>query len=191
MSLQPISLVPTSKHMWVFPCGEFVASFARDRAGAVAAEGHDARLATRVRRRVELEADEGQGRQARSRPGEPDGAALGLGAADGATLASGVGAADGGALSIGVTVAPAEGDAIATGGALGDAVAEPLRPTMTSIVTATTRTSRPARPATTLRRVRSLTGSSHACVRASYPTVAVTPAGGRSSQTRRRAIMAG
>jgi hypothetical protein len=42
-----------------------------------------------------------------------------------------------------------------------------------------------------LRRVRSLTGSSHACVRASYPTVGVTPAADASSQTRRRAIMAG
>jgi hypothetical protein len=110
---------------------------------------------------------------------------------EGETLASGVGAAAGGALSVGVTVGSRDGDPTATGGALGEPVAEPLRPTTTSIVTATTRTSSPARTATTLRRVRSLTGSSHACVRASYPTVGVTLAADPSSQTRRRAIMAG
>ena len=124
-------------------------------------------------------------------PGEPDGAALGLGSTEGETLASGVGAAEGGARAVGVTVASRDGDPTATGGALGEPVAEPLRPTTISIVTAMTRTSRPARAATTLRRVRSLTGSSHACVRAWYPTMDVTPVGDASSQTRRRAIMAG
>jgi hypothetical protein len=94
-------------------------------------------------------------------------------------------------LSVGVTVAFADGDATATGGAVGEAVPEPSRPTMISNVTATTSTRRPVRAATTVRRVRSLTGSSHACVRASYPTAAVTPAGDAASQTRRRAIMAG
>jgi hypothetical protein len=108
-------------------------------------------------------------------PGEPDGAALALGIADGVPLGSGVGAADGaalsvGVLSVGVMVAFAEGDATATREGLGDAVPEPSRPTMIRSVTATTSTNRPVRAATTVRRVRSLTGSSHACVRASYPT---------------------
>ena len=123
-------------------------------------------------------------------PGEPDAAALGLAAAV-VGLASAVASGDGDALSIGVRVAPADGDPIAIGTGLGDAVAVPLRPTMISSVTAMTSTSRPVRPVTTVRRFRSLIGSDQACVRASYPTAAVTPPGGPSSNTRRRAIMAG
>ena len=190
MSLQPICLVPTSRHMWVFPCDEFVPSFAVTvpapslRKVTTRASPPGSAVASSLRPTKVSVARAGA-------PGEPDGAALGLGSMDGATLASGVGAAEGGRSRSGSRWRSSDGDPIATGGALGEPVAEPLRPTTTSIVTATTRTSSPARTATTLRRVRSLTGSSHACVRASYPTVGVTPAADASSQTRRRAIMAG
>ena len=107
--------------MCVLPWGDVRGELGRDRAGTVAAEGHDARVATRVIGRVELEPDEGQGRQARSRPVNPMAPRSGSASAAALGLASGVAPGDGDALSGGVTVAPAEGDPIAIGGALGDA----------------------------------------------------------------------
>ena len=154
--------------MWVFPCGEFVPSLALTvpapslRKVTIRASPPGSAVASSLRpTKVSVAGPDA--------PGEPDGAALGLGSVEGARLASGVGAAEGGALSVGVTVASGEGDPTASGVAVGEAAAEPLRPTTTSIVTAMTRTSRPARAATTVRRVRSLIGSSHACVAGIVP----------------------
>ena len=121
-SLQPISLVPTRKHMWVVPWGEVVASLAVTvpapslrkvtmRGSPPGSSVASSLSPTKVRV------------AGAARPGEPDGAALGLVAAVAAGSRSGVALEDGDALSVGVSVAPADGDPIAIGAGLGDAVA--------------------------------------------------------------------